>query len=94
MSEQLIFQPSAAAIAHTHTNADQYAALYERSVTDPDGFWAEQAKRILPAFQTATGATIGPGIKLLVRVRPVFKAEYGFQLVIDAIDAEYTLGDL
>jgi len=56
--------------------------------------WAEQAKRILPAFQTATGATIGPGIKLLVRVRPVFKAEYGFQLVIDAIDAEYTLGDL
>jgi len=59
--------------------------------------WAKEAGRILPAFQTATGAKIGPGIKLLVRVRPVFKAEYGFHLMIDAIDAidaDYTLGDL
>jgi len=24
-------------------NADQYAAMYQRSVEDPDGFWAEQA---------------------------------------------------
>ncbi len=46
MSDQLLFQPSAAAIAHTHTTAEQYAALYERSISDPDGFWAEQAKRL------------------------------------------------
>ena len=46
MSEQLTFQPSAAAIAHTHTTAEQYDALYQRSITDPDGFWAEQAKRL------------------------------------------------
>jgi len=46
MSDQLLFQPSAAAVARTHTNADQYAALYERSISDPDGFWAEQAKRL------------------------------------------------
>jgi exodeoxyribonuclease VII large subunit len=56
--------------------------------------WATQANRILPAFQTATGVQLGPGIKLLVRARPVFKAQYGFSLEIDAIDAEYTLGDL
>ena len=46
MSEQLVFQPSAAAIARTHTTAEQYDALYAQSVTDPDGFWAEQAKRL------------------------------------------------
>jgi exodeoxyribonuclease VII large subunit len=56
--------------------------------------WATQANRILPSFQTATGIQLGPGIKLLVRARPVFKAQYGFSLEIDAIDAEYTLGDL
>jgi exodeoxyribonuclease VII large subunit len=56
--------------------------------------WASQANRILPAFQAATGVQLGPGIKLLVRARPVFKAQYGFSLEIDAIDAEYTLGDL
>lgn len=30
----------------------------------------------------------------MVRARPVFKAQYGFSLEIDAIDPEYTLGDL
>lgn len=54
--------------------------------------WASQAQRILPAFEQATGAQLAAGIKLLVRARPVFKAQYGFSLEIDAIDAEYTLG--
>ncbi|MGJ8527147.1 acetate--CoA ligase [Maritalea sp.] len=27
-------------------DADQYHAIYERSISDPDGFWAEQAKRL------------------------------------------------
>lgn len=56
--------------------------------------WANTATRILPEFEQATGAVIGAGIKLLVRARPVFKAQYGFSLEIDAIDPEYTLGDL
>jgi exodeoxyribonuclease VII large subunit len=56
--------------------------------------WANTAARILPEFESATGATLGPGIKLLVRARPVFKAQYGFSIEIDAIDPEYTLGDL
>jgi len=46
MSEQLVFQPSAAAIARTHVTKDQYEQMYARSVNDPDGFWAEQAKRL------------------------------------------------
>lgn len=56
--------------------------------------WASTASRILPEFERATGATLGPGIKLLVRARPVFKAQYGFTIEIDAIDPDYTLGDL
>jgi len=27
-------------------NESQYQKMYERSLTDPNGFWAEQAKRI------------------------------------------------
>ena len=56
--------------------------------------WSSTAARILPDFERATGAVIGAGIKLLVRARPVFKAQYGFSLEIDAIDPDYTLGDL
>ena len=56
--------------------------------------WASTASRILPEFEKATGAQIGPGIKLLVRAKPVFKAQFGFSLEVDAIDPDYTLGDL
>ena len=56
--------------------------------------WSAVAQRILPAFQQATGGELAAGIKLLVRARPVFKAQYGFSLEVDDIDAQYTLGDL
>ncbi|MGF1606111.1 MAG: acetate--CoA ligase [Rhodothalassiaceae bacterium] len=32
--------------APTHCTPEQYQQLYERSVTDPEGFWAEQGKRL------------------------------------------------
>jgi exodeoxyribonuclease VII large subunit len=56
--------------------------------------WQSTASAILPAFEQATGAQLAPGIKLMVRARPVFKAQYGFSLDIDAIDPAYTLGEL
>ena len=56
--------------------------------------WQSTANTIMPEFERATGAQLAPGIKLLVRARPVFKALHGFSLEIDAIDPEYTLGDL
>lgn len=46
MSEQLVFQPGAAAIARTHVTKAQYDELYARSLSDPDGFWADQARRL------------------------------------------------
>jgi acetyl-CoA synthetase len=32
--------------AHAHINAERYHAMYQRAERDPDGFWAEEAKRI------------------------------------------------
>jgi len=81
-------------------NGHVYLELSERT---PDGsvlataraiLWATTANKILPEFERATGATIAPGIKLLVHAKPVFKPQYGFSIEIDAIDPEYTLGDL
>lgn len=56
--------------------------------------WQSTANTILPEFERSTGAQLAPGIKLLVRARPVFKPLHGFSIEVDAIDPEYTLGDL
>lgn len=56
--------------------------------------WQSTANTILPEFERATSAQLAPGIKLLVRARPVFKPLHGFSIEVDAIDPEYTLGDL
>lgn len=56
--------------------------------------WARTAARILPEFQRASGAELAPGIKLLVKAKPVYKAQYGFSLEVTDIDASYTVGDL
>lgn len=56
--------------------------------------WQSMANTILPEFERSTGVQLASGIKLLVRARPVFKSQFGFSLDIDAIDPEYTLGDL
>ena len=46
MSEDQVFEPSQEAKARTLTTKAQYDEMYARSVSDPDGFWAEQAKRL------------------------------------------------
>lgn len=81
-------------------NGHVYLELSERNAegnvlaTARASIWANTASKILPEFERATGASLAPGIKLLVRAKPVFKAQYGFSIEIDAIDPEYTLGDL
>ena len=56
--------------------------------------WARDVERVLGTFQQATGVRVAAGIKVLVRARPEFSAQYGLTLHIDAIDPSYTLGDL
>ncbi|MEZ5933878.1 MAG: acetate--CoA ligase [Alphaproteobacteria bacterium] len=46
MTEQSLYPVSSAIAASAHVDAAGYAAMYKRSVEDPDGFWAEQAKRL------------------------------------------------
>jgi acetyl-CoA synthetase len=46
MSDKALFEPSAEAKKHALVNEQQYQELYQRSISDPDGFWAEQAKRL------------------------------------------------
>src|SRR6185295_12430631 len=38
--------PPAETVRDTHCTSGQYDAAYARSLDDPDGFWADQAKRI------------------------------------------------
>ncbi len=42
-----VYPPSADFSARAHVKSmEEYQALYQRSIEDPEGFWAEQAKRI------------------------------------------------
>ncbi|MEO7335393.1 MAG: exodeoxyribonuclease VII large subunit [Caldimonas sp.] len=56
--------------------------------------WARDVERVLGTFQATTGVRLAAGIKVLVRARPEFSAQYGLTLHIDGIDPSYTLGDL
>ena len=47
MSEHKVYPVPANFSTHALIDADQYAAMYRRSVDDPEGFWAEQAQTFL-----------------------------------------------
>jgi len=44
MSDEKTYPVAAETAARAHLNADQYRAMYQRSLDDPEGFWGEQAK--------------------------------------------------
>ncbi len=46
MSSEAVFEPSQEVVAKTRVTAAQYDQMYTRSVSDPEGFWSEQAQRI------------------------------------------------
>ena len=46
MKEDRKFPPSAECVARAHLNADEYDAMYRRSVDDSDAFWLEQAQTL------------------------------------------------
>jgi acetyl-CoA synthetase len=47
MSDGKTYDIPAAYAEHAHLDEAQYQAMYERSISDPEGFWAEQAERFL-----------------------------------------------
>ena len=49
---------------HAYINNEQYLAMYDRSVNDPDGFWAEQADKFLDwneKWHTVSSANLPEG---------------------------------
>jgi len=46
MTEQSVYPVPEQYLANTLLNEEQYQALYQRSIEDNEGFWAEQAQRI------------------------------------------------
>ncbi len=47
MSNEKVYDVPAALAGTAHISAQKYQEMYARSVADPDGFWAEQAKTFL-----------------------------------------------
>lgn len=56
--------------------------------------WASNYARLNTAFSTATGTALRSDMKVMVRVSVNFHAAYGFTLVINDINPDYTVGDL
>ena len=39
------------AVDHSHINAEQYKAMYQQSIEQPDTFWAEQAEQFIDWYK-------------------------------------------
>ena len=51
MSDIKTYPVPAEMAANAHVNAEQYSAMYKRSLEDPEGFWAEQADNYISWFR-------------------------------------------
>lgn len=56
--------------------------------------WANVFHMLKPYFEEATGQAFAAGIKVLVQVQVSFHELYGYSLLVQDIDPDYTLGDL
>jgi len=56
--------------------------------------WNTRYRFLKSFFESTTGETLRPGIKILVRVKIEYHEVYGLSLVINDIDPAFTLGDM
>lgn len=56
--------------------------------------WRYQAGTLLKKFEQKTGTPLASGLKVLLKGRASFHAQYGFSFNISDIDPNYTLGEL
>lgn len=54
--------------------------------------WASRYRFIAPYFESVTGSPVQEGMTLLVEVQVNYSELYGFSLIINDIDPEYSLG--
>ena len=51
-SETPVYKPKAEFSAKSHVKSlDEYREIYDRSIADPEGFWAEQAEQRITWFE-------------------------------------------
>lgn len=55
--------------------------------------WSSRFRMLAPYFQSVAGIPLQAGINVLVQVQVNYSQLYGFSLIVDDIDPEYTLGD-
>ena len=55
MSETKVYDVPADFAAKALIDDAQYQAMYQRSVDDPEGFWAEQAEKFLTCIENRKG---------------------------------------
>ncbi|MEM9902075.1 MAG: acetyl-coenzyme A synthetase N-terminal domain-containing protein, partial [Pseudomonadota bacterium] len=62
-TETRVFPPSAEAMSRAHIDASGYARMYGVSVSDPEGFWGEQGKRIdwITPYTKVKNTSFSPG---------------------------------
>ncbi len=54
--------------------------------------WASKYRFIAPYFESVTGSPISEGMVILAQVQVNYSQLYGFSLIINDVDAEYSLG--
>ena len=54
--------------------------------------WASRYRFIAPYFESVTGSPISEGMMILVEVQANYSQLYGFSLIVNDIDPEYSLG--
>lgn len=54
--------------------------------------WSSRYRFIAPYFESVTGSALSEGMVILVEVQPNYSQLYGFSLIINDIDPEYSLG--
>ena len=54
--------------------------------------WSSRFRFIAPYFESVTGSPLQEGLSILVEVQPSYSQLYGFSLVINDIDPEFSLG--
>lgn len=55
--------------------------------------WASKYRYLSSFFKSVTGTELSEGMRVLVRVQVNYSQLYGLSLIIDDIDAEFTLGE-
>lgn len=54
--------------------------------------WSSRYRFLAPYFESVTGSPVQEGMVILVEVQPTYSQLYGFSLIINDIDPEFTVG--